>query len=71
MRLDCGPMLGVGARGLDGVQDLLDHNAAAVAAGNGAHMALVLVQKLAMAGRTNRMPDNALCTTNQENVQQL
>jgi hypothetical protein len=62
-RLDSAPIEGVGARDTDRLQDVVERDAAVVAAGDGAQVALVLVQKLAMARRTDHVPDLALQIT--------
>jgi hypothetical protein len=62
-RLDSAPIEGVGARDTDRLQDVVERDAAVVATGDGAHVALVLVQKLVMARRTDHVPDLALYIT--------
>jgi hypothetical protein len=63
LRLDGAPIQGVGARDLDRLHDFPEHDTTLVAAGDGAHVALVFVTELAMAGQTNHMPSGALYVT--------
>jgi hypothetical protein len=60
MCLDGATVHGIGARDLDRLQDFLEHDAALIAASNGAHVSPVLGPELAMAGHTNHMPSGAL-----------
>lgn len=50
----------VGARDTDRLEDVVERDAAVIAAGGGARVALVLVQELVMARRTDHVPDRAL-----------
>jgi hypothetical protein len=50
----------VGARDTDRLKDVVERDAAVIAAGGGARVALVLVQELVMARRTDHVPDRAL-----------
>jgi hypothetical protein len=59
-------MDGVGAWHPDGLQDFLERDAAVVAAGNGARVAPELVREPAVAGRTDRVPDQALRISHHE-----
>lgn len=65
-RLDGATVYGVGARGMDRLQDVVDRYATVVASGGGTSVALVLVLELVVARRTYHMPNRTLhCITKQ------
>ena len=60
VRLHGAPVRGVGAGDVEGLQDFFKCVASVVPAGEGARVAVLLVHESAMAGRADRMPNDAL-----------